>query len=155
IALGLAAGAAVLGGVFGVVFDRNDAPTVSRAQIDAAVEAPLAEFDARLRELRQAMIERAGEGGGVAAAALNDLEAELAEVRDNLTAVQNRLRAIESAGGSGEAGAALADQLDALAAEIAETRRMAEDALAAPSAQAAELAAIDARLTSLGETARA
>ena len=68
VALGLALGASVLGGVFGVVFDSGGAQ-VSPAQIETIVDRHLNDYDARLRELRQTMLQSSEEGGGVAAAA--------------------------------------------------------------------------------------
>jgi hypothetical protein len=151
IALGLAAGAVVLGGFLGVALDGGRG--VSPAQIEAAVDRRLAPFEELRTEVRQAIAE--GSGDGIAAAALNDLQAEIASLRSDLTTAQNRLRAVESAGGSGEAGAALADELETLRADVAEAHRMAEEALGAPSAQSAEIDALDTRLTALAETARA
>lgn len=147
IALGLAGAAAVLGGFFGVVFDGGGGGA-SSAQVEAAVDRRFAEFDERLRELRQTIVEGGENGSGPAAAAFNDIEAELADARESLGAFEDRLRVVEASQGDGEAGAALAD-------ELAEVRRLAEEAMAAPSAQAAELEALDARLNSLSDALRA
>jgi hypothetical protein len=152
IALGLAVAASLVGGFLGVVLDGGGA-RVSPAQIEAAVDRRLAPFEALRTELRQAIAD--GTGDGIATAALNDLEAELASVRDQLAAVESRLRVAESASGNGQANAALAAQLEALETELAQARALAEEALAAPAAQTAELDSLETRVNALGETARA
>jgi hypothetical protein len=152
IALGLAAVASLVGGFLGVVLDGGGAQ-VSPAHIEAAVDQRLAPFEELRTELRQAIAD--GTGDGIAAAALNDLEAELAGVRDSLLAVESRMRVMESSGGNAQASAALAGQLEALVADVAQARALAEEAMSAPAAQSAEIDALETRISALGETARA
>lgn len=151
VALALAAAASVLGGVFGVVFDGGGR---SDARASADVDTKIAAFDERLRALRQAMAETGGEGGGVASAALADLEAELASVRDDVAQAASRLAVIESANGDSEAAAAIAARLDAIAADAETARLRAEEALAAPNALSSEVESLGTRLNTVADTVR-
>jgi hypothetical protein len=147
IALGLAAAAAVLGGVFGVVFDGGGA---NRAQVERLVDSRLEAFDARQQELLEALAQSGSEGGGVAAAALAGLENELASAQASLEDLGNRLRVVEASRGNGDAAQALADQLSALEAQVAEARTLARQA----ASQTDAVAALDAEVTTLAETVR-
>jgi len=155
ILLAVAAAASVLGGVFGVVFDGSGAGRANSAQLQADVDARLAGFDDRLRALRGTIANVGGEGGGVAAAIIGDLEAELASVRDQVTLATSRLAVMETANGNGEAAAEIAAQLAGIETRVADATRMAEEALVAPNAQAAEIASIATRINALSEAVRA
>lgn len=152
IALGLAAGAAVLGGVFGVVFDGGGA---SQAQVQRAVDARIEAFETRQQELLETLAQSGAEGGGVAGAALAGLETEIAQAQAALDALGDRLRVVEASRGNGDAASSLATELAALETSVAEARRLAQEAAGQAAGQTDAVAALGAELTTLAETVRA
>ncbi|MGD2132449.1 MAG: hypothetical protein PVI23_06610 [Maricaulaceae bacterium] len=114
VVLGLFALAAVLGGLFGMVLGGGGS-SGDAARIERLVDERLAGMDERFAALRQAIAESGGEGSEIAAAALADLEGEIAALRD-------RVLVVESASGDGGASAELSDQLAQINADLADLR---------------------------------
>lgn len=150
---GLALAAALVGGLIGVVFDGSGRPAA-----DPTTVARLDAFDQRLVSLREAIAESAGGNGGeggLAAAALADVEQELAALRAELARTNRRVTAVEASGGGGEASAEVIERLDVIAADAAEARRLSEETAAIPAAQNAAIEAIGARVDALTESVAA